>query len=246
MQRTPLDDSLKVTRNQPTLREMVLDKLRQAIMSFQLLPGDRLVERDLCDKLGVSRTSVREALRHLEAEGLVESESSRGPRVAVITLEDARDIYELRCVLESMVVQLFTQKASRQQMAEFDHAWEILKAALRSGDTVAIVNAVSDFYGVLYEGAGNRIAGQFLSQLQARVNYLRATSVSQKERYVDSFKEMTKIVDAIKARNPEAAHEACVEHIKAASKVALAALAEKQGKAVDPITPPLSPAQSLR
>lgn len=239
MKRNPLDDSLRVTRNQPTLREMVLDKLRQAIMSFQLLPGDRLVERDLCDRLGVSRTSVREALRHLEAEGLVEHVGSRGPRVAVITLEDARDIYELRCVLESMVVQLFTQKANRRQMAELDRVWETLKDTLRSGETHEIVEAVSDFYGVLYDGAGNRIAGQFLTQLQARVSYLRATSVSQQERYVDSFREMARIVEAIKARDPIAAHEACVEHIHAAAKVALAALAEKSGESFDPITPPL-------
>lgn len=239
MQRTPLDDSLKVTRNQPTLREMVLDKLRGAIMSFQLLPGDRLVERDLCDRLGVSRTSVREALRHLEAEGLVEHTGSRGPRVAVITLEDARDIYELRCVLESMVVQLFTQKANRRQMAELDRVWEILKDALRSGQTLDIVEAVSDFYGVLYDGAGNRVAGQFLNQLQARVSYLRATSVSQEERYTDSFREMARIVEAIKARDPAAAHEACVAHIQAAAKVALAALAAKSGQPAETITPPL-------
>ncbi|GAO97268.1 hypothetical protein PSA5_31135 [Pseudomonas syringae pv. actinidiae] len=69
MKRLPLDDTFKVNRNPVTLREIVLDKLRSAIMNFQLLPGDRLVERDLCDRLGVSRTSVREALRHLESEG---------------------------------------------------------------------------------------------------------------------------------------------------------------------------------
>ncbi len=68
MKRLPLDDNFKVNRNPITLREIVLDKLRSAIMNFQLLPGDRLVERDLCDRLGVSRTSVREALRHLESE----------------------------------------------------------------------------------------------------------------------------------------------------------------------------------
>lgn len=245
MKRQPLDDSLRVTRDQPTLREMVLDKLRHAIMSFQLMPGDRLVERDLCDRLGVSRTSVREALRHLEAEGLVEHIGNRGPRVAVITLEDARDIYELRCVLESMVVQLFTQKANRRQMAELDQVWEALKETLREGDTHAIVAAVSDFYGVLYDGAGNRVAGQFLSQLQARINYLRATSMSQKERYRESFREMTRIVDAIKARDPVAAHEACVEHIRAASKTALAALAAKSGEPVTTITSPLRVENSL-
>ncbi|MCS2611118.1 GntR family transcriptional regulator [Halomonas dongshanensis] len=239
MKRQPLDDSLRVTRDQPTLREMVLEKLRQAIMSFQLLPGDRLVERDLCERLGVSRTSVREALRHLEAEGLVEQAGNRGPRVAVITLEDARDIYELRCVLESMVVQLFTQKANRRQMAELDRVWEILKETLRQGNTPEIVEAVSDFYGVLYEGAGNRVAGQFLNQLQARISYLRATSISQKERYIESFREMVRIVDAIKARDPAAAHEACVEHIRAAARTALAAMAAKNGETPEPITPPL-------
>jgi DNA-binding GntR family transcriptional regulator len=223
---------------------MVFDKLRQAIMGFQLLPGDRLVERDLCDRLGVSRTSVREALRQLEAEGLVEHVGG-GPRVTVITLEDARDIYELRCVLESMVVQLFTQKANRRQMADLDRAWETLKDTLRGGMTHEIVEAVSDFYGVLYDGAGNRVAGQFLGQLQARVSYLRATSLSQKERYVDSFREMARIVEAIKARDPMAAHSACVEHIQAAAKVALNALAAKNGETVEPITPPLRVQNSL-
>ena len=230
-----LDNSLKVTRNQTTLREMVLEKLRQAIMSFQFLPGDRLVERDLCERLGVSRTSVREALRHLESEGLVEYASGRGPRVAVITLEDAREIYEVRCVLESMVVQLFTKKANRHQMAELDRAWKVLKDTLRTSDTPAIVKAVSDFYKVLYDGAGNQVAGHFLNQLQVRVSYLRATSVSQQERYLDSFREMLRIVEAIRARDPAAAHEACIEHIQAASKVALSALAAKTGQPVEPI-----------
>lgn len=244
MERKPLDDSLRVTRNQPTLREMVFDKLRQAIMGFQLLPGDRLVERDLCDRLGVSRTSVREALRQLEAEGLVEYVGN-GPRVTVITLEDARDIYELRCVLESMVVQLFTQKANRRQMADLDRAWEVLKDTLRGGKSHEIVEAVSDFYGVLYDGAGNRVAGQFLGQLQARVSYLRATSLSQQERYLDSFREMARIVEAIKARDSVAAHAACVDHIQAAAKVALFALAAKSGEPVEPITPPLRVQNSL-
>jgi len=99
MKRLPLDDSFKVNRNPVTLREIVLDKLRGAIMNFQLLPGDRLVERDLCERLGVSRTSVREALRHLESEGLVEFAGAKGPRVAIITLEDvARHLRAaLRC-----------------------------------------------------------------------------------------------------------------------------------------------------
>lgn len=234
-----MNDSLKVNRPQVTLREMVLDKLREAIMNFHFLPGDRLVERDLCERLGVSRTSVREALRHLEAEGLVEQSGTRGPQVAVISIEDARDIYELRCSLESMVVQLFTQKASPLQMAQLEAAWENLKEQLRDGKTDAIVHAVSDFYGVLYEGGGNRVAGQILTQLQARVSYLRATTVSQEGRYLESFREMSRIVEAIRSRDAVAAHEACVAHIRAASHIALEMLARRDGISTDPITPPL-------
>ncbi|WFF41571.1 GntR family transcriptional regulator [Salinicola endophyticus] len=244
MKRTPMDDSLKVTRPQVTLREMVLEKLREAIMNFQFLPGDRLVERDLCERLGVSRTSVREALRHLQAEGLVEQCGTRGPRVAVISLQDARDIYELRCSLESLIVQLFTQKATAVQMAQLDAAWEVLKAHLRSGKTDAIVEAVSTFYGVLYDGSGNRVAGQLLAQLQARVSYLRATTVSRSGRYRESFREMSRIVEAIRARDAAAAHQACVAHIESASLVALEMLAERDGVSADPITPPL-PVENL-
>lgn len=239
MRRTSTMDSLKVTRPQTTLREIVLDKLREAIMNFQFLPGDRLVERDLCERLGVSRTSVREALRHLQAEGLVEQTSTRGPRVAVITMEDARDIYELRCSLESVVVQLFTQKASALHMAQLDVAWENLKNQLRDGEADGVVKAVSDFYGVLYEGAGNKVAGQVLSQLQARVSYLRATTVSREGRYRESFREMSRIVEAIRSRDAVAAHEACVAHIQAASRIALEMLADREGVSIDPITPPL-------
>lgn len=224
MLRTPLDDDFKITRNTPTLREVVLDKLRQAIMNFQLLPGDRLIERDLCNRLGVSRTSVREALRYLESEGLVEYGDGRGPRVAVISAADARDIYELRCVLEGMVVQRFTLHASQADREALDRAWAKLEALLLEGTTSEIVNAVSDFYSVLYDGAANHVAGQMLQQLQARVSYLRATSVSQKERSRESRKEMQRIVEAIKSGDAEAACEACIDHIRSAAKVALKAL----------------------
>jgi len=234
------DDSLKVTRPNVTLREIVLEKLRQAIMNFQLKPGERLVERDLCARLGVSRTSVREALRILQSEGLVEHRSGRGPRVSVMTLDEARDIYELRCHLESLIVQMFTQHATAVHMAQLEAAWEALKEKLHGGDVIAIVQAVSDLYGVLYEGAGNKAAGQVVAQLQARLNTLRATSTSRPGRFHESYREMTRIMDAIRSRNSHAAYKASVDHICNASHVALTELAKREGKAVPDITLPVS------
>ncbi|CDF81663.1 GntR family transcriptional regulator [Pseudomonas knackmussii B13] len=240
MKRLPLDDSFKVNRNPVTLREIVLDKLRGAILNFQLLPGDRLVERDLCDRLGVSRTSVREALRHLESEGLVEFADAKGPRVAIITLEDACDIYELRCVLEGMIVQLFTLNAKAKDIRALERALDENREALETGDLQQVLDSVQGFYDVLLEGSGNRIAATQLRQLQARISYLRATSVSQANRRGASNQEMEKIVAAIKSGDPLAAHQASVDHVRAAAKVALDYLKSKQeegGKVRDIATP---------
>ncbi|WP_457787804.1 GntR family transcriptional regulator [Pseudomonas sp. PL-6] len=240
MKRLPLDDSFKVNRNPVTLREIVLDKLRGAIMNFQLLPGDRLVERDLCERLGVSRTSVREALRHLESEGLVEFAGAKGPRVAIITLEDARDIYELRCVLEGLIVQLFTLNAKPKDIRALEKALEENRKVLESGDLQEVLDSVQGFYDVLLEGSGNQIAATQLRQLQARISYLRATSVSQSNRRGSSNQEMERMVEAIKSGDPLAAHQASVDHVRAAAKVALDYLKSKQdepGEVRDFVTP---------
>ena len=242
MKRLPLDDSFKVNRNPVTLREIVLDKLRSAIMNFQLLPGDRLVERDLCERLGVSRTSVREALRHLESEGLVEFAGTKGPRVAIITLEDARDLYELRCVLEGLIAQLFTLNATPQDIRALEKALEYNRQVLESGDLQHVLDSVQGFYDVLLEGSGNQVAAAQLRQLQARISYLRATSVSQVNRRGTSSGEMERIVEAIKSGDPLAAHQASVEHVRAAAKVALDYLRVKQGDQgeVRDIVPPIA------
>ncbi len=231
MKRLPLDDSFKVNRNPITLREIVLDKLRSAIMNFQLMPGDRLVERDLCERLGVSRTSVREALRHLESEGLVAFADAKGPSVAIITLADACDIYELRCVLEGLIVQLFTLRAKAKDIRALEKALEENRKALEEGELQQVLDSVQRFYDVLLEGSGNHIAATQLRQLQARISYLRATSVSQENRRGASNQEMEKLVAAIKSGDPLAAHQASVDHVRNAAKVAMDYLKSKQDDA---------------
>lgn len=230
MQRQPLTNSVKIERSTVTLREKVSHALRDAILNFQLLPGDRLVERDLCELLGVSRTSVREALRHLESEGLVEYLDNKGPIVAIITQQDAKEIYETRASLECMIVELFTSRASEEQLVDLEYALRKLQTRLKEGEIIPILESVNAFYEVLYQGAGNRIASNILRQLQARISYLRATSVSHDERYKNSSDEMSNIVEAIKTRSVEKAKQACLRHIEKAEEVALKVLAKQQAK----------------
>ncbi|MGF1878685.1 GntR family transcriptional regulator [Photobacterium frigidiphilum] len=220
---------MKIDNNRVTLREKVLVTLRHAILNFQFMPGDRLVERDLCDLLGVSRTSIREALRHLESEGLVDYLENKGPIVTQLTLESAKEIYELRASLESLIVQLYTLNASDTQLQMLETTLHLLTRRLTMGNVANILDSVNDFYELLYEGCGNQTAAKLLRQQQARVNLLRATSVSQENRYMESIEEMSAIVQAIKSRDLQTAHQACINHVRRASEVALSAMAAKEG-----------------
>src|SRR5215831_3449579 len=106
------DGTLRVDRSIKTLRELTLEKLRDAILNLRFKPGERLVERHLCDQLGVSRTVVREVLRHLEAEGLVETVARQGPIVARLDPTQVAEIYELRGLLEANAARACAEKVT--------------------------------------------------------------------------------------------------------------------------------------
>src|SRR5690606_5619752 len=117
------------------LREQVIQALRQAILDFKLQPGQRLVERELMEQLGVSRTTVREALRELTSEGLVTVVPQRGAVVATPDPDDAVDLYEVRAGLESLVVQRFVERASDQQVRRLEAAVQGFEdASIRTAD----------------------------------------------------------------------------------------------------------------
>ena len=130
-------DSLLVERNRLTLRERAADILRQAIIDQRFPPGTHLKERELCDMLGVSRTSVREALRHLESECLIETVPHKGPVVVTLTMQDARELYQVRAALEGLAGELFAAKASDQQIAPTcaapPSAWRMRRGRARQG-----------------------------------------------------------------------------------------------------------------
>jgi DNA-binding GntR family transcriptional regulator len=219
---------MRVVRNTVTLRQQVLEVLRDAILNFQFKPGDRLIERELCEMTGVSRTSVREALRHLESEGLVQNLPNRGPIVATLTLDEAREIYEVRRALEGLAARLFAERAGAEQHAALDAVMAALERAFATNDTRAIVKATAQFYDVVLGGCGNEVVRRLISSLHARVTYLRATSVSQPGRAPDSLAEMHRLVAALKSGDADKAQAVCVEHIDRAAAVGLAVLQRRQ------------------
>jgi len=216
--------SLRVPRSKTTLRQQVLEVLRRAILEFHFKPGDRLIERELCDLVGVSRTSVREALRHLESEGLVQNLPNKGPVVAKVTREDAQALYEVREVLEGLAARLFTERATAKQVADLQDALNRLAAAFSEGDIRSIVAEATGFYDVLLEGCGNGTIRDLIRSLQARVVFLRGTSMSRPGRAPGSLQEMRVIVDAVARRDPDAAEAASKAHVRCARDAAMVVL----------------------
>jgi DNA-binding GntR family transcriptional regulator len=217
-------ETLRIERNQPTLRELALAKMRDAIVQFQFKPGQRLVERDLCEQLGVSRSVVREVIRHLEAEGLVES-LPRGPAVAKPSEDQAAQIYEIRALLEGAAACACAALNSPELAAALDERLALIRAAYSRGEPVEVLAATNEFYRKLFEAAGKTVAWEMERALNARINHLRAMTISTRQRQIEGPLELEKIVAAIRSGNVEAARDACVSHIRNASKVAQALLA---------------------
>ncbi|MFM6991169.1 MAG: GntR family transcriptional regulator, partial [Rhodoferax sp.] len=142
-------ESLKVDRTAKTLRELTLDKMRTAICNGYFKPGDRLVERSLCEQLDVSRSIVREVLRHLETEGLVESGTQQGPVVASLSADQAAQIYEIRALLEGHAARTCAEKASSEAISRLAGLNEAIQAAFDRNDFHEVMVRTTAFYECL-------------------------------------------------------------------------------------------------
>ena len=206
------------------VRQQVVEMLRAALISGRFVPGQRLVEKDLCELLGVSRPPVREALRELEAEGLIENLPNRGPIVATLSVTDARNIYYVRGVLEALAAKLFTLNASAEQRKELDAVMTKVEHSYSKGDVEDRLKAKMALYSVLLSGSNNKIITNTLRSMNTRIVMLRRLSLSSPERLPESLKEIRLIIAAIRDRDPEAAFAAALAHVDKASEVALAAM----------------------
>lgn len=211
--------------NKPdSLRAIVENFLREAIMEGRFKPGERLRERELCELLDVSRPSVREALRKLEAEKLITSVLHRGPVVASISAAEAAELYAVRALMESFAVHEFARLASDTDIEQLGQAVQSLHTEAASGDRKRLLAAKARFYDIILRGCGNRLVKEMLLGLLSRINLLRATSFSGPDRLAESLKEIDRLYDLVKARDAQAAQEAARLHIVNAEKAAMAVL----------------------
>lgn len=199
----------KIEKAAASLRQQVIERLREAVISGHLSPGQRLTERELTESLGVSRTVVREALRQLEAEGLIEVIPNKGPVVRALTAEEAEDIYRIRAVLQGLAAQEFVAHATPEQLAALEAALAAVIAAYEGGDAEHTVETKTHFYEVLYDGAASETLSSMLATLHARMWRWRTLGLAHPRRSVtrsrESLDNLRGIVAAIKNGNAEEA-----------------------------------------
>lgn len=213
--------SLRVVAAPVLVRQQAFESLRTAIISGEISPGTRLIEREICEALGISRPSVREVLRQLEAERLVVIEPRKGPRVAILTAKQAKEIYELRMILERRIVEHFTVVASDEEIATAREIYVELCEASRQPQVMNLVMLMVKLTNHMGRVSQDEIVLDIFNHLNARISALRATSVSKAGRREESLAEIEEIISAIEARDVARASRAVEIYVKNAEKAAL-------------------------
>ena len=195
------------------LRDVVFNTLRQAILRGELKPGERLMEIQLANKLGVSRTPIREALRKLELEGLVNMVPRKGAEVADITEKSLRDVLEVRKALEELSVQLACEKITEDEIEELKRAAERFKDTLDDQDVTKIAEADVAFHDIIYTATDNQKLILLLNNLREQMYRYRVEYLKKEEAYPQLIAEHEELIDNISKRNKEEATRIMCEHI---------------------------------
>lgn len=214
---------LPVKRVAAPLRQQALENLRQSCIDGFYSPGDRLTETALTKDLGVSRTVVRETLRQLESEGLVEIVPNVGAVVRTITKDEVRDLYEVRALLESLIASQCATRATPEQkkdvLAHFSQVQEHIDHA--PGDISTLLEYKNELMKSILAGSGNVVAGGMLQNIHARVSRFRELTLSAPGRLSETKSELGQTVDAICQGDAERASALSAAHVRNAGAIAL-------------------------
>ena len=201
-----MEYNLKVNMNEYLpLRDVVFNTLRDAILKGELEPGERLMEIQLAERLGVSRTPIREAIRKLELEGLVLMIPRKGAEVAKISEKSLRDVLEVRRSLEELAAELACQRMDAEALKDLEDAQKAFIQAVKSGETMTMAEADEHFHDVIYMGTGNTLREQMY---RYRLEYIKDAEKRQ-----ILLVEHESILRAIRSRHVAEAKEAVRAHI---------------------------------
>nr|WP_242653690.1 GntR family transcriptional regulator [Thermincola potens] len=221
--------------NYKPLREIVFEALREAIINGTLEPGERLMEIQLAEEMGVSRTPVREAIRKLELEGFVVMVPRKGAYVAGLSMKDIADVFEIRTALESLAAGLAAERITEEELENLERLLVKIGECVQANDLDKLIEVDTEFHDVLFKATRNERLVQIISNLREQIQRFRTTSLASPGRMKYALEEHKKIVEAVSERNVELAQKLAAEHIENAENIMLNVLREKrEGKGFKP------------
>lgn len=204
--------------NYKPLRDVVFENLRTAILEGNLKAGQRLMEVQLAEQLGVSRTPIREAIRKLELEGLVVMLPRKGAYVANMSFKDLIDVLEIRASLEGLAASLATERLREEDIAELERVAKEFETSVREANIDNVLKKDIEFHEKIFLMANNKKLYQLITSLWEQVHRFRVTYVSNYDASLSLVDEHNRILEAIKSGDCELAKKYATEHIELAEQ----------------------------
>lgn len=200
-------------RRSRTMTTIAAEAIEEMIKSGDLVAGDRINESVLADQLGISRGPIREACRSLEQAGLLSNQTNRGMYVREMSVDEAKELYELRGALAGLVGELIVRKASDRQVQDLSELVDRMQTVADKSDTAAYYKLNLRFHDMLVEAAGNAALAETYQRIVNQLHLLRRRGLVQEGNLLVSNKEHRAIADALNARDLAAASQAMKQHV---------------------------------
>ena len=213
-----MSKDMKESGDKYSLRGKVYDRIREDILNGVYKEHEELKEATLGKMMEVSRTPVREALRQLELEGLVEIIPNKGARVTGITKKDIEDIYQIRYLLEGLSARWATEHVTEELIDKMEETLYLTEFHAKKGNYLQVFELDSQFHELMYEASGSKLLNNILSDFHMYVTRIRKTSLASGSRSKNSTEEHRAILEAIKERDADKAEECAHNHVNSTIK----------------------------
>lgn len=212
------------------LRELVFEALRDAIINGQLHPGERLMEVQVAEALGVSRTPVREAIRMLESEGYVLIMPRKGAYVSDFSVKDIASVFEIRRALEGLAAELAAERATDEDRERLERLLVELAECVETGDVERYVELDTEFHDTVYKASRNDRLAPIISSLREQIQRFRTRTLSTPGRMREALEEHRGLVEALGDRDAERARQQAADHIDNAENLLMTLIQAEESK----------------
>lgn len=213
-----------------TLREKILEEIREAILKGTFKPGEKVPEPELAERFGISRTPIREAFRQLESEGYLTVVPRKGAVVTALSERDVEEFYSIKSILEGYAARIAAERLSDKDIERLISINDRLRQLAKEGDVKTFFRIHNEFHDLFIRAAGNDKLAELIGQLVLKFNRLRLTSLSLPGRMEISVQEHEKIIEAFRAKNGEQADNLVRKTAAIGGQVLIQSMAQVEGR----------------